>query len=84
MQMSIFHELMPKKSRSLVRVALGHFKDLQDSAASEEEKISLRRTFALSLYVGRFTVFGLMSMFKSDPIYRQGMRSPRRTRRKPA
>ncbi|KAK4702835.1 hypothetical protein P7C70_g3383, partial [Phenoliferia sp. Uapishka_3] len=52
MQMSIFVELKPKKSRSLLRAALGHFKDLQDMAATAEEKMALKKSFALAIYHG--------------------------------
>lgn len=51
MQMSIFVELVPKKSRSLVRAALGTFKELQDSANTAEERILIKRAFAFALYV---------------------------------
>lgn len=51
LQMSIFVELEPSRSRSLVRVALGHFKDLQEDAGSEQERMEIKQAFALPLYV---------------------------------
>lgn len=45
-------EIEPKKSRSLVRVALGHYKELQDQAKSDPERAAIKKCFALSLYSG--------------------------------
>ncbi|KAL8277955.1 hypothetical protein RQP46_009587 [Phenoliferia psychrophenolica] len=52
MQMSIFVELKPKKSRSLLRAALGHYKDLQDSTTNQEDRMRLKKSFALAIYHG--------------------------------
>lgn len=60
LQMSIFVELEPSRSRSLVRVALGHFKDLQDEAGSEQERMVIKQAFALPLYVRTFTIIHCM------------------------
>ncbi|KAI5478681.1 hypothetical protein MNV49_004708 [Pseudohyphozyma bogoriensis] len=49
-QLNIFNELEPKKSRSLLRAALGQFKDLQDAAASDKERKELKKVFGFAIY----------------------------------
>lgn len=52
-QMSSFVELQPRKSRTLVRAAVSHFRELQDrafDAGRDDEAVSLRRVFALAVY----------------------------------
>lgn len=51
-QMLIFKEIMPRKSRSLMRLALGQFKDLIESSLSEQEKVDLAERLGLPLVLG--------------------------------
>jgi len=51
MQMITFSELQPKKSRALLRAAVGHYKELQDAAKSREDADEVQRLFGLGLYV---------------------------------
>ncbi|KAI5475546.1 hypothetical protein MNV49_001179 [Pseudohyphozyma bogoriensis] len=48
-QLSSFNELEPKRARSLLRSALGQFKELQD-LGGDKEKESLRKSFGFALY----------------------------------
>ncbi|ORY62706.1 hypothetical protein BCR35DRAFT_326679 [Leucosporidium creatinivorum] len=50
MQMITFSELHPKKSRALLRAAVGHYKELQDAASSREDADEVQRLFGLALY----------------------------------
>lgn len=52
MQMLIFTELIPRRSRSMVRTALGQFKDLQDAAYEESEREDLAKRLGLPLVHG--------------------------------
>lgn len=42
---------LPRKSRSVLRVAIGHYKELQDRASSDEEAESVQMQFGLAIYV---------------------------------
>ncbi|KAK4047722.1 hypothetical protein OIV83_005230 [Microbotryomycetes sp. JL201] len=50
MQMSIFVELYPKKSKSSLRTAISHYKELLDNATSDAERLEIRRMFGFALY----------------------------------
>ncbi|KDE06598.1 hypothetical protein MVLG_03094 [Microbotryum lychnidis-dioicae p1A1 Lamole] len=50
MQMAMFVELKPKKSRSLLRSALDQYKQLLDAAPAEVDQIELKKTFGFGLY----------------------------------
>ncbi|GAA5824096.1 hypothetical protein JCM11251_001520 [Rhodosporidiobolus azoricus] len=50
LQLSLFAEVVPKRSRPLLRSALSHYKELQDLTASEEEKVWVRKTFGFAVY----------------------------------
>ncbi|GAA5860652.1 hypothetical protein JCM8547_005488 [Rhodosporidiobolus lusitaniae] len=47
----IWNELLPRRSRSLVRASLGQFKDVLDAAQTPDEKKNLIMTYALPLLV---------------------------------
>lgn len=55
LQMITFSELQPKKSRALLRAAVGHYKELQDAATSTEDVDEVQRLFGLALYVRRLS-----------------------------
>ncbi|GAA5897072.1 hypothetical protein JCM8208_006161 [Rhodotorula glutinis] len=50
LQLSLFAEFHPIKSRPLLRSALSHYRDLQDEAETEEERASVRSTFGFAIY----------------------------------
>lgn len=50
LQLTLFAEVTPSKSRPLLRSALSHYRELQDTASTEEALRSVRRTFGLALY----------------------------------
>ncbi|ORY55970.1 hypothetical protein BCR35DRAFT_309949 [Leucosporidium creatinivorum] len=50
LQMLIFNELIPRKSRTLVRLAFGQFQDLQNSTLADEIKHELARAYSLPLF----------------------------------
>ncbi|GAA5842576.1 hypothetical protein JCM9279_003624 [Rhodotorula babjevae] len=50
LQLSLFAEFRPIKSRPLLRSALSHYRDLQDEAETEEERASVRSTFGFAIY----------------------------------
>lgn len=52
MQMIMFAELQPKKSRALLRAAVGHYKELQDAAGDRDEADEVQKQFGLAVYVG--------------------------------
>ncbi|KAL8293563.1 hypothetical protein RQP46_000264 [Phenoliferia psychrophenolica] len=52
MQMAIFEELVPRKSRYLLRVSLGHFKDLQDSPPAELDTLDSVIRLGLPIFLG--------------------------------
>ena len=41
----------PRRSRTLLRAVLGHFKDLQDEAVTDAARVELKQGFALAIYV---------------------------------
>ncbi|SCV71196.1 BQ2448_2784 [Microbotryum intermedium] len=50
MQMAMFVELKPKKSRSLLRSALDQYKQLIDAAPTDVDKNEVKKTFGFGLY----------------------------------
>ncbi|BGP16119.1 hypothetical protein JCM10213v2_004113 [Rhodosporidiobolus nylandii] len=56
LQLCTFAELVPSKSRPLLRSAVSHFKELQDTAETEEERAWLRKTFGLAIYTADCTI----------------------------
>lgn len=77
MQMITFSELQPKKSRALLRAAIGHYKELQDAATSREDADEAQRLFGLALYVCRLNPpFRKLRLTSSR---RRPIRSTRRT-----
>ncbi|KPV75536.1 uncharacterized protein RHOBADRAFT_53503 [Rhodotorula graminis WP1] len=50
LQLSLFAEFHPIKSRPLLRSALSHYRDLQDEAETEQERASVRSTFGFAIY----------------------------------
>ena len=43
--------LQPRKSRALLRAAIGHYRELQDGAATNEESREVQRVFGLAIFV---------------------------------
>lgn len=56
---------VPKRSRSLLRAGLAHYKDLQDSASSEQEKLEIKKAFALGLYVSICIIVLILSLLEA-------------------
>ncbi|KAK4058638.1 hypothetical protein OIO90_000082 [Microbotryomycetes sp. JL221] len=52
MQNCIFNELVPRRSRTMVRTALGQYKDLFDAAKSDAERQSLVMQYGMSILHG--------------------------------
>ncbi|KAK4706179.1 twinfilin, partial [Phenoliferia sp. Uapishka_3] len=52
MQMAIFEELVPRKARYLLRVAVGHFKDLQDSPPTDVDSMDSIIRLGLPIFLG--------------------------------
>jgi hypothetical protein len=50
LQLTLFAEVTPSKSRPLLTSALSHYRELQDVAESEEDRAAIRRTFGFALY----------------------------------
>ncbi|GAA5959811.1 hypothetical protein JCM21900_001025 [Sporobolomyces salmonicolor] len=50
LQLSLFTEVAPAKSRPLLRSAFSHFKELQDAAPTDQERADLRHTFGFAIY----------------------------------
>ncbi|BGP24558.1 hypothetical protein JCM10295v2_003476 [Rhodotorula toruloides] len=50
LQMSLFTEVQPMKTRPLLRSAVSHYKDLQDAASNESEAAWIRKTFGFAIY----------------------------------
>ncbi|GAA6048232.1 hypothetical protein JCM3770_006495 [Rhodotorula araucariae] len=50
LQLSLFAEIHPSKSRPLLRSAISHYRELQDSAATEDERAWIRGTFGFAIY----------------------------------
>ncbi|GAA5851208.1 hypothetical protein JCM8547_004167 [Rhodosporidiobolus lusitaniae] len=50
LQLTLFSEVQPVKSRPLLRAAVGHFKELQDEAETEQERGEIRRQFGYALW----------------------------------
>ncbi|GAA6011969.1 hypothetical protein JCM10207_003444 [Rhodosporidiobolus poonsookiae] len=50
LQLSLFVEIIPAKSRPLLRSAFSHYKELQDEASTDEERRDIRQSFGLALY----------------------------------
>ncbi|BGP31983.1 hypothetical protein JCM10296v2_003762 [Rhodotorula toruloides] len=50
LQMSLFTEVQPMKTRPLLRSADSHYKDLQDAASNEAEAAWIRKTFGFAIY----------------------------------
>lgn len=43
--------LQPRKSRALLRAAIGHYRELQDGAATSEDSDEVQRIFGLAIFV---------------------------------
>ncbi|KAI5481865.1 C6 transcription factor [Pseudohyphozyma bogoriensis] len=50
-QMLIFDELVPRKSRNILRMAIGMFKDILDTEVPEEEKLAVVQRLGLPLFL---------------------------------
>ncbi|BGP40011.1 hypothetical protein JCM10450v2_003991 [Rhodotorula kratochvilovae] len=50
LQLSLFAEIHPSKSRPLLRSAISHYRELQDAAATEDERAWIRTTFGFAIY----------------------------------
>ncbi|KAM0791682.1 hypothetical protein ACM66B_003957 [Microbotryomycetes sp. NB124-2] len=59
LQMTSFCEVVPRKSRTTLRIALGHYKELQDRAVNDDEARGVQRQFGFAL----FTIDALNSAY---------------------
>ncbi|GAA5998999.1 Zn(II)2Cys6 transcription factor [Rhodotorula paludigena] len=50
LQLALFTEIHPQKSRPLLQCALSHYKELQDSAGSADKEAYVRKCFGFALY----------------------------------
>jgi hypothetical protein len=50
LQLTLFCEVTPSKSRPLLRSALSHYRELQDVAETDEERAGVRKTFGFALF----------------------------------
>lgn len=57
-QMVSFTDLVrPRKSRALLRAAVGHYRELQDAATTREEAEEVQRVFGMAIFVRRALPF---------------------------
>ncbi|GAA6027174.1 hypothetical protein JCM8097_002455 [Rhodosporidiobolus ruineniae] len=59
LQLAMFTELEPSKSRPYLQSAVSHYKDLLDAAETEEEQEWLKKTFGFALYTADCLVSAL-------------------------